>query len=142
MERVGEDRTEICDRIARLAHAQDDRDWDAVGAAFVRDAAYVHPGGRLEGVDQIVERTSNALGALDASQHLIGSISVSVDGDVATSRAHFQAQHLRTGTPGGDLYTIAGTYDDRWARTPDGWRIASRTQTYSWRSGNRDVAAR
>jgi len=142
VEQLGEDRAEIADRIARLAHAQDDRDWDAVGAAFVVDAVYVHPGGRLEGVDQIVARTRNALQVLDASQHLIGSITVTVDGDTATSLAYFQAQHVRTGTPGGDLYAIAGTYADRWVRTPDGWRMTERTQTYNWRSGNRDVVAR
>ena len=139
---VGDDRAEIADRIARLAHAQDSRDWDGVGASFVPDAVYVHPSGRLEGVDQIVDRTRNALQVLDASQHLIGSISVTVDGDTATSTAYFQAQHVREGTPDGDLYAIAGTYADAWVRTPDGWRIESRTQTYNWRSGNRDVVAR
>jgi ketosteroid isomerase-like protein len=137
-----QDRVDIANRIARLAHAQDAQDWVAISAAFVADAVYVHPGGRLEGVDEIVERTRNALRVLDASQHLVGSITVEVDGDTASSLACFQAQHVRNSTPGGDLYTIAGTYDDRWVRTPDGWRIASRTQTYNWRSGNRDVVAR
>jgi hypothetical protein len=113
-----------------------------VGAAFVADAVYVHPRGRLEGVGEIIERTRKALQLLDASQHLIGSITVTVDCDVASSLAYFQAQHVRQDTPGGGLYAIAGTYDDRWVRTPDGWRIESRTQTYTWRSGNRDVVAR
>lgn len=140
--RVVQDRAEIADRIARLAHAQDARDWDAVSAAFLAEAVYVHPGGRLTGVAEIIERTSNALRVLDASQHLIGSITVTVHGETASSLAYFQAQHLRADTPGGDLYTIAGTYNDRWARTSDGWRIAARTQTYNWRSGNRDVVAR
>jgi len=139
---LGEDRAEIADRIARLAHAQDARDWDAVGGSFVPGALYVHPGGRLEGVEQIVDRTRTALQVLDASQHLIGSIAVTVTGDTATSLAYFQAQHVREGTPGGGLYVIAGSYADTWVRTPDGWRIESRTQTYSWRSGNRDVVAR
>ena len=31
-------RVDIADRIARLAHAQDDKDWDAVRAAYVEDA--------------------------------------------------------------------------------------------------------
>lgn len=142
MGQLVDDRSEICERIARLAQAQDGRDWGAVATSFVTDATYVHPGGRLEGVDQIVDRTRNALQVLDASQHLIGTITVTVDGDAATSRAYFQGQHVRAGTPGGDIYTIAGTYADTWVRTPDGWRISSRTQTYSWRSGNRDVVAR
>ena len=142
MEHVAADQVEIAHRIARLAHAQDAQDWDGIATAFVPDAVYVHPGGRLEGIHSIVERTRSALRVLDASQHLVGSITVEVDGDTASSLAYFQAQHLRHGTPGGDLYAIAGTYDDRWVRSPEGWQIASRTQTYTWRSGNRDVVAR
>lgn len=135
------DRAEIGDRIARLAYAQDEKDWDAVRAAYRDDAVYVHPGGRLDGAGAILDRTKRALQALDASQHLIGSVTIEVNGDVATSLAYFQAQHVRTGVPSGDLYTIAGSYADDWVRTAEGWRIAKRTQTYHWRSGNRDVVA-
>jgi hypothetical protein len=140
--RALEDRLDVTHRIARLAHAQDAKDWEAVAAAFVPHAVYEHPGGRLEGADEIVARTRAALQLLDASQHLVGSIVVEAHGDRATSLACFQAQHVRHGASGGELYTIAGTYEDDWVRTPEGWRIASRTQTYSWRSGNRDVVAR
>src|SRR3954451_20371290 len=100
------DRDEIASRIARLAYAQDEKDWDAVGAAYVAGAVYVHPGGQLEGAAAIVERTKSALGALDTSQHLIGSVDITVEGDSAASTAYFQAQHVRAGTPGGDLYVI------------------------------------
>lgn len=136
------DSDDIRNRIARLAYAQDEKDWDAVRAAYVEDAIYVHPGGRLEGVDEIVARTRKALESLDTSQHLIGSITITVSGDTASSRAYFQAQHVRAAAPGGELYAIAGSYTDRWVRTPEGWRIAERTQTYQWRSGNPDVIVR
>ena len=136
------DREAIANGIARLAQAQDAKDWAGVESAYVTDAVYVHPGGRLEGAEAIVERTRHALEALDASQHLIGTISVTVDGDAASSVAYFQAQHVRAAATGGELYTIAGSYADRWVRTPHGWRIAERTQTYQWRSGNRDVIVR
>ena len=135
-------RIEIADRIARLAHAQDDRDWRAVRSAYVANAIYIHPGGRLDGVDEIVERTCIALQGLDASQHLIGSITVDVQGDAATSLAYFQAQHVRAEARGGELYTIAGSYADRWVRTSHHWCIEQRTQTYHWRSGNREVIVR
>ena len=141
MERLT-DREEIAERLARLAQAQDAKDWEAVRAAYVEDAVYVHPGGRLVGADEIVERTVAALQPLDGSQHLIGTISVRVDDDAAASRAYFQAQHVRAAAAGGELYTIAGEYADRWVRTPAGWRIAERTQTYHWRSGNRGVIVR
>lgn len=139
---ASEDRSGVVDHVVRLARAQDAKDWPAVAASYTPDAVYVHPAGRLEGADAIVTRTRAALERLDASQHLLGSHLVEVDGDVARSSCYFHAQHVREGAVGGDHYVIAGDYTDTLVRTPDGWRIAERVQTYLWRSGNRDVVAR
>ena len=103
---------------------------------------FLHPGGRVDGIDGIVDRARGALDALDASQHLLGNIVVEVDGDTAQSVCYFQAQHLRAGALGGDTYIIAGSYTDRLVRTPQGWRISERVQDYLWRDGNRAVVAR
>ncbi|WP_213571323.1 nuclear transport factor 2 family protein [Rhodococcus sp. USK13] len=134
-------RIEIADGLAALAQAQDAHDWKVVAGFFLPNATYTHPGGTLVGVDAIVDRIVRALDRLDASQHLVGSIVTRLDEEGAASVAHFQALHVRVGTVGGDLYTIGGSYADRWVQTDDGWRIASRTQTYQWREGNRDVIA-
>jgi uncharacterized protein (TIGR02246 family) len=136
------DRAAIADLVVRCAQAQDRKDWDAVGATYLPDAEYVHPGGRLVGREAIVERTRAALEILDTSQHLLGSFVVTVDGDAATSVCYFHAQHVREAAPGGPLYAIAGTYSDSLVRSLQGWRIAGREQTYQWRSGNREVVAR
>lgn len=141
---MSDSRADIHDLLVRLAIAQDDHDWDALTACFAPDAVYDHPGGRLVGVDHIVARTRTALTPLDASQHLIGTILVEVDpGDErATASSYFQAQHVRHGTEGGDLLTIAGTYRDELARGARRWQITHRTQSYSWRHGNPDVTRR
>jgi hypothetical protein len=65
-----------------------------------------------------------------------------LDGDTARSVCYFQAQHVRTGTPGGETYIIAGRYADTLTRATDGWKITERVQTYLWRDGNRAVVAR
>ena len=137
-----QDKAEIAEVCVRYAYALDRKDWASVAACFVEPATFSHPGGTVEGAEAIVARAEAALGHLDASQHLIGSITVEVVGDTATSLCYFHGQHVREGTPGGDLYTIAGSYADRLVRTPEGWRIAERVQTYHWRSGNRQVVAR
>ena len=136
------DRADIHDLLVRLVLAQDARDWDGLAACFDPDASYTHPGGVLAGVDAIVERSRNALAPLDASQHLLGSILVDVDGDEATAVSYFQAQHIRTGLDAGERYAIAGTYRDRLVRSGGGWRIAQRTQEYTWREGNPEVIRR
>jgi len=134
-------RADIHDLIVRHALAQDDHDWDALAGCYLPDAVYVHPGGELFGVDAIIGRTRAALSQLDASQHLLGTIHATVAGEHAAAVTYFHAQHVRRGTPGGDLYVIAGTYRDRLARLDGLWRIAHRTQHYTWRDGNPGVTA-
>lgn len=137
-------RADVHDLLVRLAHAQDAHDWDTLTDCFAPDATYDHPGGRLEGAAAIVERSASALSRLDASQHLVGSflIEVDADGDTATSTSYFQAQHVKRGTPGGDLLVIAGTYRDRLRRVDGRWQVVHRTQEYSWRDGNPEVTKR
>lgn len=137
-------RAAITDLLVRLALAQDEHEWDALAECFEPDGVYDHPGGQLTSVADIVDRARNALTPLDASQHLLGTIHVSVDdnGTTAVASTYFQAQHVRHGIPGGDLYTIAGTYRDQLGCRDGRWRIAQRTQVYTWRDGNPDVIRR
>ena len=74
----------------------------------------------VEGLPAIVEKVTNALGPLDASQHIISNQQVTIDGDTATCRCYLHAQHTLRGTEGGDNFIIAGRYDDELVRTPDG----------------------
>ena len=141
---VGEvlDRQAVSDLLVRYVHALDARDWGTVAKCFASDAVFVHPGGRVEGSRGVVARAQAALEPLDASQHLLGSILVTVAGDDAAATSYFHAQHVRAGTPGGDLYVIAGTYRDRLHRSAEGWEIRERVQDYSWRNGNPEVIVR
>jgi hypothetical protein len=137
------DRAAIHDLLVRLALAQDARDWTTLGDCFTSDAVYVYPGGELAGVEAIVSRTRVALAPLDASQHLLGTILVTVAEPDASAVTYFQAQHVRRGLAGGDLHIIAGTYRDRLVFCDDDrWRVAHRTQEYTWRDGNPEVTRR
>ena len=133
---------EIHNVITSVAHAQDDHDWERLAECFAPDAVYVHPKGELTGPADIVARSRAALEPLDASQHLVGSIHIVVDGDHAQARSYFQAQHVRAAATGGTLFFIAGTYADDFGIVEGSWRIVRRTQTYSWRDGNPDVIVR
>ena len=137
------DRVEISDLLARYSTALDSRDWELLRDVFVPDAdceygALGHP----HGVDEIIALVRATLDGLDATQHLVGNIVVSVDGDAATAEAYLIAQHIRRGAAGGDDYLIGGRYSDLLARTPAGWRIAHRTIHRMWWTGNRDVIRR
>jgi SnoaL-like domain len=137
------DRAAIHDLLVRLALAQDANDWVTLADCFQPDATYVHPGGQLAGVDAIVDRSRTGLGPLDASQHLVGTTLVTIGEHDATAISYFQAQHVRRGVAGGDLHIVAGTYRDRLVHDDDRvWRVAHRTQEYTWRYGNREVTRR
>jgi ketosteroid isomerase-like protein len=137
------DRQEIADLCVRYTAALDTKDWALLESCFAPFPVFVHPGGRLEGFPAILERTKAALTPLTATQHLLGNVVVHVDGDTARSVCYFQAQHVRTGAPGGETYIIAGRYTDTLTRAAArGWKITERVQTYIWRDGNRAVVAR
>src|SRR4051794_41042564 len=93
---------EIADLLARYTFGLDTKDWAQVRGCFTDAPVFIHPGGRVDGADGIIDRARGALDALDGSQHLLGNVVVDVLPDGATARAisYFQAQHVRAGTPG------------------------------------------
>ena len=135
------DRQEVGEVLCRYAHALDAEDWASMREdVFVADAVVNFP--ELEplvGIDAIVGLISGMVVGLDATQHLVGTTVVAVDGDSATARGYVRAQHFAAGAPGGDEFTVVGTYEDELRRTPGGWRIARRTMVPSWADGNPGV---
>jgi ketosteroid isomerase-like protein len=136
------DREEVRAVCVRYATALDRRDWALLRQCFRPDVVADYEGiGTLEGYDAVEDVCRKALEPLAASQHLLGNHDVTVDGDVAHCSTYFQAQHVRPGAPGGDLFVVAGTYTDRMTREDDGWRIATRRLDVVWTDGNPAVLA-
>lgn len=137
------DRFEISDVLTRYSTALDSREWDQLDEVFLPDAACDYGSlGSPQGLAEIVALIRGTIGDLDATQHLVGNIAATVDGDEAIADCYLISQHIRRGTPGGEHYLIGGRYHDRLVRTPDGWRIAHRTLHRTWTTGNRDVVRR
>ncbi len=125
----------------RYCRALDTKDWPLLDDVFLPDAtAELGVPTTLEGIEAIRARIRGALEHLDDSQHLVGNHEIDVDGDTATHRCYLQAQHVRAAATGGPNYIVAGRYEDRLVRTPDGWRIRHRTLTVMWTDGNVTVA--
>jgi 3-phenylpropionate/cinnamic acid dioxygenase small subunit len=137
------DRAEIENLLARYAAALDGHDWGLLATCFTTDARYrfAHAGD-VVGFEAIAEVCRASLEPLDASQHLIGSPHVEVEGDRARSRCSFQAQHVRREAEGGRNYVVAGTYVDELCRTDAGWRIERRELQRVWTDGNPAVLGR
>lgn len=131
------DRWEILALPSRYAHALDRRAWDQLELVFAQDAVMEFAGlPPATGPEAIAAVCARALSPLDASQHLVGSPLVEFGKDPVTVSCYFHAQHVRALDGQIALFTVAGGYDDRVERRPEGWRITHRRQTVSWQSGD------
>jgi 3-phenylpropionate/cinnamic acid dioxygenase small subunit len=127
--------------LSRYTYACDTRDWDLLDACFLPDARiqYESLPPFPDGYAGLRGSTVRTLTLLRSTQHLLGNLHVTVDGDRATAASYVQATHV---ADDGRSWVTGGRYDDELVRTADGWRIAARTFRRQWRSDPDGVAAR
>lgn len=131
------DEQRIVDVAVRYCWALDTRNWAGLDTVFAPDAtAKLASRSVLEGLDAIVRRCTAVLSPLDASQHLVSTHQVHLDGDRATHRCNLHAQHVRAAAEGGPNYVVGGRYEDDLVRTAEGWRIRHRRLVVLWTEGN------
>ena len=75
-----------------------------------------------------LERIPTGLARYDRTFHFVGNHRVELDGDAASGDVYCFAHHI-TGT---NDFVMAIRYEDRYTRTPDGWRIATRDLRLQW----------
>ena len=124
------------------AYALDARDYDALDDVFSADASLHTSGGTLMSSAQYKSMCATELVKLDATHHMVTNTSVTVDGDHASSRAYFQAQHVKRSLAPDSQFLMAGWVDDELERRAEGWRIVDRTWHSAWSSGNPAVLGR
>jgi hypothetical protein len=133
------DEREIVGLAVRYASALDQKDWQLLHSVFAPDGVLMAGAlGEVRGPNAIGAAIQGVLDGL-TTQHLNGNHCVVVKGDRARHICYLQAQHVRSGMPGCNWFTIAGTYEDDVIRKPEGWRIQRRTLTITWTNGNRDA---
>lgn len=146
------DRAAITDTVTRFGWCLDRRDWDGLKSLFtdvVRTDYTALWGGEPQeaSVDELLATDRQGswrrtMDGLDATQHLITNILVTVDGDTATATANVVGVHRLPNPHGGPLWTVGGTYEFALTRTADGWRIRAITQGITWVDGNQQVLFR
>lgn len=133
------DRQEIIDLTVAYCYILDERQYEQLREVFTPDARVDYGSAVCEGVAAIIEKVRGSIQMLDATQHIVSSHRVTIDGDTASSSCQLFSQHVRKGTAEGELYTIGGRYHDELVRTSDGWRIATRVLERLWTQGAREV---
>jgi len=125
------DRCEISEILARYAHAIDGRDWELLATCFTPDAVLEYETlGPLPGGYEEFEATARSMTSrIRSTQHLIGSIQISVSRGQATARSYVLATHV---TSEGDMSVTGGCYVDELIKANDGWRISHRKAFPQW----------
>ncbi len=127
----------IIDTVNRMAMSADNRDWEACRATFTDTVAVDYTslaGGNPATIpaDALMDSWKGLLPGFTATQHLLGSHIVDVDGDKATCEAHFQATHVLDD----ETWTLGGKYDYQLELQGDTWKIAAITMTALWSVGD------
>lgn len=133
------DRAAITELIHTLARALDARDWNLLATCYAPEAVADFMHVEFDDREAIIAGTKEFLEPLDATQHLVGNIQITIEADTATTHATFMAQHVRAEATGRGQYVIGGNYDDSLRRTDDGWKITRRQIRRIWSNGDPSV---
>jgi hypothetical protein len=138
------DREELVELLARYASIADTKDFDELPETVFTDRVVVDfesvgagPPTEIER-DEFMQLLRAFFADWQATHHSITNHRVSIDGDVASIRAHVHAQHWlapEVAPPPRNRWLVVGFYDDEAVRTPDGWRLQKvrLTMTYEER---------
>jgi len=132
------DEREIGVQLATLARILDERAWDRVSEVVAPEVRfdYSNSGHEQAGLHALLANFRRFLDVCGPSQHLIGSIIVSVDGDRAHSRCYVQARHRTPDPADPRLFDSNGEYVDDWERRAEGWRMVRRVARWQSQSGD------
>lgn len=81
---------------------------------------------------EFIDFAQGFLAACDASQHLIGQVSITLDGRKGKGEVYFIAHHRITENGEKKDLFVAGRYHDEYEDRGQGWKIARRKEIVDW----------
>ncbi|MGI4747183.1 MAG: nuclear transport factor 2 family protein [Janthinobacterium lividum] len=126
------DRLEIQDLLVEYCHAIDRHEWDALDEVFTSDAIidYTEMVPFKGSVAETKAFLSESLKGLQATQHIVSTSKITIDGDRAHGRTVCTNPMV---LPGGHVMIVGLWYKDEFVRTDKGWRISARYEENCWR---------
>jgi len=123
-----EDRAAITDQMFRYARATDWLEVENHRLVFAADCVFATPhSGDLFGVQAVVDYMNRVLPQFEATQHLIGNISIDFTGEVTASAVSYvRAWHRWPAAEAKPDMILWGEYHDAWERIDGTWRIRER----------------
>ncbi len=122
-----EDRWAITEQMFRYARATDWLETEGHRDVFAADCVFASPhSGDIHGIDAVVAWMNRALSQFEATQHLIGNISITFTGETtADAVSYVRAWHRYADGERPDM-VLWGEYHDRWVEAGGRWRIQER----------------
>ncbi|MEV0890762.1 nuclear transport factor 2 family protein [Promicromonospora sp. MEB111] len=137
-----QDRIAIRELVDTYARGADRRDARLEASVFVDDGrvilfngdpAHNDPLDEIEGRDRLAETFASLIRQYEATTYLNGQSTVSFVGDdEADGETYCIAFHILNDQGETFLVTMSIRYLDRFVRTSDGWRIATRRLIFDW----------
>jgi hypothetical protein len=111
----------------RYARATDWLETEGHREVFAADCVFASPhSGDMHGVDAVVEWMNRALAQFEATQHLIGNISITFTSETtANAVSYVRAWHRYCDHERADM-VLWGEYHDRWTLLDGVWHIVER----------------
>jgi len=129
MANLAEDRLEIIELMNCYATGLDARDWTLWRNVFTDEAIFdlsswnQVPAKTLI-ADKVVRNQARMFAELGVTQHFLTNHRVTIESDKARCIAHMRAEHWLKNDDGSESrYTMFGYYDDKFIRTPGGWKM-------------------
>jgi len=138
------ERDRVIGTIVSLFVSTDSRDWEAVGRCFADEVEFDMTslaGGEPARLTpaEIVATWDEGLRAIDQIHHQAGNFRVQVRGDEAEASCYGIALHYRRRDDGRNTRAFVGSYDFRFARRDDGWKITLFRFNSKFLDGNLDL---
>jgi uncharacterized protein (TIGR02246 family) len=137
---TADDRLAIADLAARYAAAVDTRDFDRLRAVFAPGCVLDTGRSVRDGIDSVLEAMQGLL-RYEATSHVLGQqvldpIDTEADTDEVVGLTYCTAHHLMDHGDRRSDTVMHVRYHDRFVRTDDGWRIATRRLEVVWTDEN------
>jgi len=132
------DRQEIVDLITRYTRAVDTRNWDDLDHVFTEDAVldYSPVGGPADVLAVVKPWIAQGLAGFERYQHVIGQVSIELDGDEARATAYLFNPMVSVAPDGAEkLWEVGGYYRHELRRTAEGWRSTRMLDDIVWTRG-------
>ena len=131
----------ITDLVQRYGQATDGHDFALLRTCYGEKIVVDHSptigmGKMTVSADKWCDLARQFHGQLDGDEHILIPQGIVIEGDEASCHVLMHASHYYRAASGSPHQNILGTYDFKFSRAADGWKIVESIQGMSWSEGN------